>query len=77
MMWWKLAGLGAIEVAAIAALFLPIKTHAVLYEPGTAVPTSVIAWQAAMSLGGLILLLALAIPPWLAYRIIRKHRNAN
>jgi uncharacterized BrkB/YihY/UPF0761 family membrane protein len=76
-MWWKLGVLAAIESAAIGALFLPIKTHAVLYEPGSAVPPSVIAWQDAMDVGGLVLLIALTVPLWLAYRVIRNRRNSN
>ena len=69
--------LGAIEAAVIIALLLPIKTHAVRYEMGTPVPTSMIIWQTAIGLGGLALILAALIPLWLAYRIIRKHKNSN
>lgn len=69
--------LGAIEVAAIAVLFLPIRTHAVLYEPGTPVPPGVLAWQAAASVAALAFLATLVAPIWLAYRIIWKHRTQH
>lgn len=74
-MWWKLATLGVLEAVVIIVLLLPIKTHAVRYEMGTSVPPGVILWQTAIGVGGLALMLAaLIVPLWLAYRVVRRHQ---
>jgi hypothetical protein len=73
-LWWKLAGLGAIEAAVIVVLFLPLQTHAVRYDVPP--PTSVVVWGAVQLLALVVVLLVAVITPlWLAHRVIRKHRN--
>ena len=79
-MWWKLTGLALIEAAAIAILFVPIKTHGVLYTTPEATRghSLEIIIQAVVALGSVALLLcALVLPIWLAYRIIRRRQNSN
>lgn len=79
-MWWKLTGLALIEAAAIALLFVPIKTHAVLYTTPEAArgQSGEIIMQAVIGIGGMMLLIcALVLPLWLAYRIVRQRRISN
>jgi hypothetical protein len=78
--WWKLAFLGLVEAALLALMFVPFKSHAILYNTPAAARGhgTDIAWQAAIALGGVAAVLtAFVIPIWLAYRVVRSHRNSN
>jgi hypothetical protein len=71
LVWLKLAGLAIIEIALVAALCMPIETHAILYDMDHPAP-----WyrsEMAISLAGLAVVAALAAPVWLAWCVIRKH----
>jgi len=78
-MWPKLAGLAFIEAALVALLFVPIPTHAVRYDTAEATRghETEIFWQAKMGLGLLAAIVAFFVIPWLAYRIVRKHKAAQ
>ena len=79
-MWWKLVGLGLIETAVVLVLFVPIKTHAVRYDTAEAARGHIIEifGQSAVAIGGLVLMVAaLVIPIWLAFRIVRRPKNSN
>jgi len=80
-MWWKLIGLGMIEAALIALLFLPIKTHAVVVEmppPGAArhtVETLDAYVLPALAVGAYAVAVAiLVLPIWMGYLVVRKAR---
>ena len=78
--WWKLAGLGLVEVALIALLFVPIQTHVVVYDAEQTVGGHGIAMleRAAITLGGFVVLIAaICIPIWLIYRLIQHVRKSN
>ena len=77
-MWWKLAGLAFIEAVIVGLLFVPIPTHAVMYNTADAMRghEHEIYMQAAVAIIlPLALLFALIAPIWLAYRIVKENRK--
>lgn len=81
-MWWKLTGLGLLELALIALLFVPtpFKMHATIYTTPEAAHAHIaeIIWQAALGIGLIVaVLIVLSAPLWLAYRVVKRDRNSN
>ena len=77
-MWPKLAGLAAIEVALLRLLTARIPTHAVMLDPTDTMRAHEheIQWQVFMALDSLAAIFAIFVIPWLAYRVVRRHRRA-
>jgi hypothetical protein len=77
-MWPKLAGLAALEAALLWLLTARIPTHAVMLDQTDTLRAHQleIQWQGLMALGSLVAILAVFVIPWLAYRVVRKYRNA-
>jgi heme/copper-type cytochrome/quinol oxidase subunit 2 len=82
-MWWKLAGVWLTAAVIFGLLLLPVRTHAVKLDmpAGTSAATvehiANTALAASSVAAAVIVLAMLAVPVWLSWRIVRKHKKAN
>ena len=82
-MWWKLAGVWLTTALICLVLFLPVKTHTVKLDMPTGMnaATAEHVANAVVGMAGIVTILIalalLAIPIWLSWRIIRRHRKSN
>ena len=79
-MRWKLAGVWLTTALIFLVLFLPVKTHTVTLDMPESMNAAAVDQSAhifTIVVTAIVILVLLATPVWISWRVVRNHRNSN